>query len=71
MDLFQLRSCTAVLVALEDFDVILEVQLFKQPDDSLSARLLEPEESLACCEELGARPVASAALLMSMRKMVQ
>lgn len=43
MVFFQFRTGAAFLVTLEDLDVIFEVELLKEPDDSLRARLLEPE----------------------------
>jgi hypothetical protein len=42
MYLLQLWSSAEFLVALEHFDVIFEVELFKEPDDALAARLVEP-----------------------------
>jgi hypothetical protein len=42
VDLLQLRACTAGFVALEDFDVVFEVEFFEEPDDALGAGLLEP-----------------------------
>jgi hypothetical protein len=42
MYLLQLWSSAEFLVALEHFDVIFEVELFKEPDDSLTARLVQP-----------------------------
>lgn len=47
MDLLQVGSSAAFLVALEDFDVVLEVELFEEPDDALGTRLLEPGW---CCQ---------------------
>ena len=38
----QVISSAEVLIALEDLDLVLEIQLFKQPDYSLRPRLLEP-----------------------------
>jgi hypothetical protein len=48
VNLFQFRSHTTMLVALEDLDVIFDVQLLEQPDKTLSARLFEPDVSLVC-----------------------
>jgi hypothetical protein len=42
MDDLQFWACALVLVALVNFDVILEIQLFEQPDDALTAGLVEP-----------------------------
>lgn len=41
--LLQLGACAALFVALEYFDVVFELQFFEEPDDSLGARLLEPD----------------------------
>ena len=42
MDFLQLGACAAGFVALEDLDVVFEVELFEEPDDALGAGLLEP-----------------------------
>jgi hypothetical protein len=52
VNLFQLRSCATFLVALEGLDIIFNVQLLEQPDEALSARLLEPGIPSVCVEEL-------------------
>jgi hypothetical protein len=35
-------ACTEVLVALEDFELVLKAEFFKQPYCTLASRLLEP-----------------------------
>lgn len=46
MHLLHLWSCTELCITLVDLDFILEVQLFEQPDDSLSPRLGKPKKRL-------------------------
>jgi hypothetical protein len=43
----QFRACTLVLIAFVNYDVVVEIQLFKQPDDALATRLVEPVGTLA------------------------
>jgi hypothetical protein len=43
VEFLQFWACAAILVALEDFDVIFQLELFEEPDDPLGARLLKPE----------------------------
>ena len=42
VDFLQFGACAAGFVALEDLDVVFEVELFEEPDDALGAGLLEP-----------------------------
>lgn len=42
MDFLQFGACAAGFVALEDLNVVFEVELFEEPDDALGAGLLEP-----------------------------
>jgi hypothetical protein len=35
-------ACAEVLVALEDFELVLKAEFFKQPYCTLASRLLEP-----------------------------
>jgi hypothetical protein len=42
VDFLQLGACAAGFVALEDFDVVFEIEFFEEPDDALGAGLLEP-----------------------------
>lgn len=46
MIFLQFGTSAAILGALEDLDVVFEVKLLEEPDDSLGARLLEPEVCL-------------------------
>jgi hypothetical protein len=41
VEFLQFWACAAVLVALEDFDVVFQLELFEEPDDPLGAGLLE------------------------------
>lgn len=45
VEFLQFGACAAFFVALEYLDVVLELELFEEPDDSLRARLLEPGPS--------------------------
>ena len=42
MDFLQFGACAAGFVALEDLNVVFEVELFEEPDNALGAGLLEP-----------------------------
>lgn len=43
MDLLQFRGCQhRLLVAVEEDDVVGDVELFEEPDDALGARVVEP-----------------------------
>ena len=48
VDLFQLRRCEHGLrVAMEDFELVGELQLFEQPENALRAGLVEPGNSIS------------------------
>jgi len=43
VEFLELGTSAAFFVALEYLDVVFQFELFEEPDDSLGARLLEPE----------------------------
>ena len=47
MDFLQFWAGAVVLVALEDLNVICEIELFQKPDHALGAGLLEPVAALS------------------------
>ncbi len=62
MELLEFRTGAAVLVALEDLNVVLQLEFFEKPDDSLCARLLEPEKVLSVAVFLSQMPIQVGAL---------